>query len=83
MSKSIVEFTFSIGDQVYIDRDPTLVANVTGLQVNPDSMFQLAWMFNGDPKSAWFEEWRLTEVPPEEKPEEYEKLKPAYFHTGK
>jgi hypothetical protein len=55
---------FALTDKVYVDNYKDLVACVVGhLWTHEDGpQVKLAWMANGDAKSAWFEEWRLTAV---------------------
>lgn len=56
---------FPIGHFVTIDEDTSIKARIVAitLRMGPNGQdvisCELAWMHNGNPVSAWIEEWRL------------------------
>ena len=55
---------FGLGDRVYIDGDDTIVAVITQVCWGDfGSNVLVSWWSNGDLKSAWVADHRLTEVP--------------------
>jgi hypothetical protein len=53
---------FAFGDRVIIDNDKSLVAVVTAFsfRLHGYAQIEVAWVHNGDTKSAWIEAWRLS-----------------------
>lgn len=59
------ESKFSFGDSVNIDRDLSIVATVVGFMFTTlGCSCELAWFANGEQKTAWVLEWRLSAVEP-------------------
>lgn len=63
----IIEYThiskFTIGQRVNIDNDTSIKAIVTALQfTHKPTLILVEWFSNGDLKTAWVEEWRLTRI---------------------
>lgn len=63
MSKMLHESQLGFRDQVLIDNDRSIVANVLSIQFSPGRvMYELSWMANGASQSGWFDQFRLTQV---------------------
>jgi hypothetical protein len=55
------ETAFSLRDRVCIDGDRSLMGVVTAVQFREirAPLYGVSYVFNGDAREAWFEEWRL------------------------
>lgn len=55
-----------IGDRVIIDGDRSLVATLTAILIRGHlgniTQFEVSYFHNGDSKSAWVENYRVTKV---------------------
>ncbi len=52
---------FKCGAKVHIDGDQSIVATVTAHMFRDDrSQLECSWVLNGDLKTHWIEEWRLS-----------------------
>lgn len=53
---------WDFGQKVNIDDDQSIVGTVTGFcfRVTRDPTVEVSWFHNGDAKTGWFEEWRLS-----------------------
>lgn len=62
-SSETFHFDFTLGNRVTIDNDP-IECVVTAMLCRGDTHRQLecSWMNNGEARSAWIEQWRLTPV---------------------
>jgi hypothetical protein len=50
---------WAIGDSVRID-DDLVIGRVTAITIRErDDLYEVSWMNNGTPTSAWIEAWRL------------------------
>ena len=55
----------AIGDWVRIDNDP-VHCRVTAILVRDRGhQYEISWVANGEPRTAWVEPWRLHSVEPE------------------
>lgn len=58
-----IDALFDLCNAVKIDGDPSLKAVVTAILVRvPDNwpMYECSWISDGNAKTAWIEEWRLS-----------------------
>lgn len=58
----IVEAKFDFGDQVKIDNGD-IVGVIITISLQGDEQkcsYEVSWFHNGEMKSAWFYDWRLT-----------------------
>ena len=59
------ESPFAIGEAIYIDGDISLKAIILAHAFRAGNhTLDVAWFHNGEAKSTWIEEWRLTKVTP-------------------
>jgi len=48
-------------DQVCVDNDKSIIGVITGFSFTESGQtVRVEWFANADPKSAWFESWRLS-----------------------
>ena len=59
-----VTTAFDVRDRVHIDGDTTIIAAVLSIQIRESQrdLYELSWVHNGEVKTAWLDEWRLTRV---------------------
>lgn len=59
---TILQSRWSFGDRVHIDGDSSITAVVTAICFRPDraAVMEISWFHDGDSKSAWIEDLRLT-----------------------
>lgn len=54
---------FKFGDKVNLDGDGSIKGTVTGIAIYPRGFqIEVGWFSNGDVKSAWFADFRVTKV---------------------
>lgn len=52
---------FQIQDKIYIDADTSITGYVTGIMWAANGIeIRVAYIHNGDSKSHWIEEWRIS-----------------------
>ena len=56
------ESKFALRDRVLIDGDDSLRGTVTGFRFHDvcGALIEVAWVHNGDHRTAWVEEWRVS-----------------------
>jgi len=58
------ESTLSFRDRVWLDGEGSIEGIVTAFCFRETNCItiEVSWIHNGEAKSAWFEEWRLTKA---------------------
>lgn len=64
MSKQMFTSDFSLGEQVKIDRDPSIVGTIIGVMFRhgnggPVCNLEIAYTSNGELEEHWIESWRV------------------------
>lgn len=54
---------FALGDRIWIDGDTSIKATIIGILFRHTGQeAEIAWIVNGDHKTAWVATWRLSPV---------------------
>lgn len=61
MGETIFKSKFARGCRIHIDGDKSITATACGHQFREHyAIVECSWFCNGDLKTAWVEEWRLS-----------------------